>query len=195
MRAFVAILLGYSALLPCVAIAEPVSGGSAAASSPGNVVHLWIKGNASLSHETILRRIQSRPGTPFDLEVLCNDVRRLDRTHQFSSIQTLHKEAPGGRIVWFVVSERPQLQEVEFVGCHYFRKKTLAKEVGLKVGDPADPELIEEARSKLESFYHKRGFSNARITLFESDKQEDKRAVFVIDEGKTVARATETIHK
>lgn len=196
MRPFVAILLGCFALLPCAAIAEPVSGGSDSASSPGNVVQLWIKGNASLSHDAILQYIETKPGIPFDVQVVTADVRRLAQTHLFASVRTFSREVPGGRAIWFVVSERPRLTAVLFVGCDKIHKRTLKKEAGLKDGDPADPELAREARSKLESFYHKRGFPDARVSLFEGDKQEDRRALFVIHEGKkTVARAVEPIQK
>ena len=51
------------------------------------------------------------------------------------------------------------------------------------MGDPADPNAIEEARRKLEELYHKRGFNSAMVTLLEGNKPEDRRAIFVIDEG------------
>ena len=53
----------------------------------------------------------------------------------------------------------------------------------MKAGDPADPMAIEEARRKLEEYYHDRGFTSARVTLLEGDKPEDRRAIFLINEG------------
>ena len=61
--------------------------------------------------------------------------------------------------------------------------KTLRKEAGIKVGDPVDPNAIEEARRKIEDFYHHRGYNNALVTLWEGGKPTDRRAIFLIDEG------------
>ena len=46
-----------------------------------------------------------------------------------------------------------------------------------------DPFVIEESRRHLEEYYHTKGFDGARVTLLEGDKPEDRRVVFMIDEG------------
>jgi outer membrane protein insertion porin family len=147
------------------------------------VLDVRIVGNKSLPLEKIQPHIRTRPGRPFDLELIEEDVRRLDNSHMFVNVKTYSQQVNGGRIVIFELLERPQLKEVLFVGCSEIRKKVLQKEADLKVGDAMDPFAIEEARRKLEDFYHKRGFSGARIALLEGDKPEDRRAVFLINEG------------
>ena len=151
------------------------------------VVDVQIRGNKSLPLDKILPQIRTRAGRPFDLELIEEDVRRLDHTHMFVNVQTYWQQVPGGRIVIFDVLERPLLQDVLFVGCKEIRKKTLQKEAEVKVGDPVDPFAIEEARRKLEEFYHTKGFTGARITLLEGDKPEDRRAIFLINEGDEAA--------
>jgi len=90
----------------------------------------------------------------------------------------------GGQVVIFDVLERPQLQEdPKFIGSYEIHKKRLQKESELKKGDPVDPIVIEDARRKLEEYYHKHGFTNARVTLLEGNKPEDRRAIFLINEG------------
>jgi len=81
------------------------------------------------------------------------------------------------------VVERPLLTDVLFIGCQEIRKKTLQKESKLKAGDPVDPMAIEEARRKLEEYYHEHGFNGARVALLEGDRPEDRRAIFLINEG------------
>ena len=50
------------------------------------------------------------------------------------------------------------MQEVLFIGCGEIHRNTLKKEADLKKGDPVDPFAIEEARRKLEEYYHEQGF-------------------------------------
>jgi outer membrane protein insertion porin family len=157
---------------------------SASGASQEMVVDVQIRGNKALPLSKILPHIRTRTGRPFDLERIEEDVRRLDHTHMFVNVKTFSQQVPGGRIVIFDVVERPLLTDVLFLGCGAgIHQKTLRKEADIKKGDPVDPFAIEEARRKLEEFYHTKGFSNARITLLEGNKPEDRRAIFLIDEG------------
>ena len=169
---------------PAAGPAGPSPGNSLAAASPADmVVDVKIAGNKSLPLQKILPSIHTRAGRPFDLQQIAEDVRRLDHTHQFVNVRTYWQKVPGGRIVFFEVIERPLLQEVWFVGCSEIGKKKLQKESDLKKGDPVDPIAIEEARRKIEELYRKRGFNSASVMLLEGDKPEDRRAIFLIDEG------------
>jgi Zn-dependent protease with chaperone function len=147
------------------------------------VVDVRIQGNKTLPVSKIQPYIRTRAGRPFDVELLTEDVRRLNHTHRFVNVKTYTQQVAGGRIVIFDLLERPLLQEVKFVGCKEIHMRTLRKEADIKAGDPVDPFAIEEARRKLEEFYHGKGFTGARITLLEGDKPEDRKAIFLINEG------------
>ena len=151
------------------------------------VMDVQIRGNKSLPVEKILPQIRTRKGRPFDQELIEEDVRRLDRTHMFVTVRTYFQKVAGGQIVIFDIVERPLLKEIMFVGCKEVHRKVLEKELEkeckLKAGDALDPFVIEESRRHLEEFYHTKGFEGAKVTLLEGDKPEDRRAVFLINEG------------
>jgi len=165
--------------------AGPPPADSLAAASPADkVVDVKIQGNKSLPLSKILPHIRTRPGRPFDLELIEEDVRRLDRSQMFVNVRTYWQQVAGGRVVIFDLIERPcLLEEPKFVGNKEVRRKVLQKESGIKKGDPLDPTAMEEARRKLEEFYHGRGFTRARIELLEGNKPEDRRAIFLVNEG------------
>ncbi len=165
MRRLIAVFLCHFALLPVAAFGNSTSPEETSGRPHGIVRSVWIKGNAQLSHETIMQSVQTKPGTMLDFEALCDDVRRLDRTHQFLDIRTFYRKDAEGLAVLFMVTERPRLKEVKFVGNKSIRRKTLWKEADLKVGDPADPSVIEEARCRIEELYHNRGFNDARVSV------------------------------
>ncbi len=157
---------------------------SAADEQPEMVVDVRIAGNKSVPLEKILPSLRTRAGRPFDLELINEDVRRLDQTGMFVDVKTYWQRVTGGRVVIFDVLERPLLQDVKYIGCKKISKKTLQKETKLKAGDSLDPFAVEEARRKIEELYHNRGFTGARITIIEGNKPEDRRAIFYINEGK-----------
>ncbi|MCE5303234.1 MAG: BamA/TamA family outer membrane protein [Planctomycetaceae bacterium] len=163
--------------------AKPAEPSSTSTAAIDKVVDVRIQGNKTLPLDKILPSIRTRPGRPFDQELIEEDVRRLDHTRQFVNVKTYWQQVRGGRVVIFDVVERPVLREVKYLGCKQIHMKTLKKQAEIKVGDPADPFQIEEARRKLEEFYRSHGYTGARVTLLEGDKQEDRRAIFLINEG------------
>ncbi|OHB67870.1 MAG: hypothetical protein A2V70_03285 [Planctomycetes bacterium RBG_13_63_9] len=147
------------------------------------VVEVRLEGNLTVPKEKILSHIRTRVGRAFELEVIEEDVRRLNRTRYFINVEPFTQQVPGGRVVVFRVLERPTLEEIRFVGNLKLKDKVLAKEVDLKAGDASDPFAVEEARRKIEEFYRSKGFSKVRVTAIEGTKPGDRSAVFVINEG------------
>ena len=86
-----------------------------------------------------------------------------------------------GMVVIFQVVERPTLRYVRYVGNNQFNSRTLRKKAEIDVGDAMDPYVVEEARRRIESHYHEKGYEAARVTTVEGSKPGDKWAVFLID--------------
>lgn len=183
-RPWLAVFLGV--VVAVVVYGTSLLFGQDPAGVPGEeqVVDVQIMGNRGVAREKILRQIHTRPGRPFDLELIEQDVRRLGRTGQFVDVKTFTQRVPGGRVVVFQVVERPILEEVRYIGNKKIKTKALQKEVTLKSGDALDPYAVAEARRRIEGLYRTRGFSKARVTVGEGDKPGDRRAVFVINEGR-----------
>jgi outer membrane protein insertion porin family len=148
------------------------------------VVDVQVVGNRNIRRERIAPLIRTRPNRPFDPQVVEEDVRRLMRSKLFSSVRPLYKRQPNGRVVIFEVVERATIQDVLYVGNEQIRKKTLAKEAGIKPGDAMDPFGVEEARKSIENYYHRKGFTAARVSVLEGDRPGDTRVVFLINEGR-----------
>ncbi|MEN6449091.1 MAG: POTRA domain-containing protein [Thermoguttaceae bacterium] len=166
--------------------AEQVARTPAAGAPDGRqeqVVDVRLVGNKTIPTAKIMPQIHTRRGRQFDVEQLDEDVRRLHKTGMFVNVRTYWQQVPGGRIVIFDLIERPLLQAVIFFGNTEFHQRVLRKEAGIKVGDPANPSAAEEARAKLEEYYHKHGYEDVRVRLREGTKPEDRRVIFEFDEG------------
>ena len=148
------------------------------------VVEVRVTGNQTVELEKILPHIRTRAGRSYRLELIEEDVRRLNRSGMFVMVKPYTQRVDGGRVVIFEVIERPLLQEVVYVGNSKVKTKVLQKENHLKVGDALDTFAVEEGRAKIEEFYRSRGFSKVRVTIIEGDKPADRRVVYLINEGR-----------
>jgi len=147
------------------------------------VAEVRVQGNRATKLEKILPHIRTRAGRPYSLELIEEDVRRLNRTGMFVTVRPYTQQTAAGRVVIFDVIERPLLQEVLYIGNRKIKTKTLDQQNDLKVGDALDPFAIEEGRRKIQDFYRTRGFSKVRVTIIEGNKPQDRRAVYLINEG------------
>ncbi len=146
------------------------------------IVEVRIEGNET-TEASKLPKLITRAGQIFDAQSIEEDVRTLHRSRKFVDILPKYVRVREGVVVIFQVVERPTIRYVRFIGNERVTTRTLAKKGEIEVGDSMDAYVVEEARRRLESYYHEKGYDAARVTTVEGSKPGDKGAVFLVDEG------------
>jgi len=154
-----------------------------AARSADVIVEVRIEGNET-TDVSRLPKLVTRAGQVFDPQAVEEDVRVLHRSRKFVDVHPKYVRVADGVVVIFQVVERPTLRYVKFVGNERITTRTLRKKSEIDVGDSMDPYVVEEARRRLEGYYHEKGYDAARVTTVEGGRPGDKGAVFLIDEGR-----------
>jgi outer membrane protein insertion porin family len=154
---------------------------SAPRAGEANVVEVVLEGNSTPLKK--LPRFSTRAGQPFDPRLVEDDVRSLHRSGRFIDIKPKYQRVPDGIVVIFHVVERPMIRKITYVGWKKVQPKKLQKESELKVGDALDPHMIEDARRRIEQYYHEHGFAKASVTVVEGTQIKDREVVFLINEG------------
>jgi outer membrane protein insertion porin family len=162
---------------PAYADAEP-------SPDPGTIIgDVRIVGNQAISAAKVRSYLKTRPGRPFDPEVVQSDVRQLVSRGLFRDVRTYTQHTPQGLVVTFQVFERPTVNYIKFVGNVGLREKLLLRESGLKVGEALNYYAVDEARRKLEELYEGRGYRRAHVTVLEGMHPRDQGVVFRVHEG------------
>jgi outer membrane protein insertion porin family len=165
----------------------PVTGAAAPAAAATNsadvIVEVRIEGNHA-TDVSRLPKLVTRAGQIFDAQSIEEDVRTLHRSRKFVDVHPKYVRVAEGIVVVFQVVERPMLRYVKYVGNQRVTTRAIRKKAEIDVGDAMDPYVVEEARRRIESYYHEKGYETARVTTVEGDKPGDKGAVFLIDEGR-----------
>jgi outer membrane protein insertion porin family len=173
-------------LPPPVSTLPPVDAAAAPATvdEANRIVEVRIEGNHA-TEVSKLPQLVTRAGQIFDPQAVEQDVRTLHRTRKFVDVHPKYVRVAEGVVVIFQVVERPMLRYVKYVGNKHVTTRTLRKKSEIDVGDSMDPYVVEEARRRIESYYHEKGYDAARVTTVEGSKTGDKGAVFLIDEGRS----------
>ncbi len=172
-------------VMPLPPVGQPAPQAAAAAADEANrIVEVRIEGNHA-TEVSKLPQLVTRAGQIFDPQAIEKDVRTLHRTRKFVDVHPKYVRVTEGVVVIFQVVERPMLRYVKYVGNTHVTTRTLRKKAEIDVGDSMDPYVVEEARRRIESHYHEKGYDAARVTTVEGSKPGDKGAVFLIDEGRS----------
>ncbi len=149
------------------------------------VQQVRVEGNYS-TPVSKLPQLRTRVGQPFDAVIVKEDVRTLASSRKFLDVKSQFQPVPGGMVVIFQVVERPTITEpVTFVGNQGIRTQTLRKKSELDKGQPLDPYAVEEGRRRVESYYREQGYNHIQITTIEGNKPNDRKVVFMVDEGQS----------
>lgn len=149
----------------------------------GVVLSVKVAGNKTVKLTEIMRHIKTRKDRNYDEQLVQEDLRRLHATRKFHNVRIQRVREGNGVHVVFEVLEKPIMDQVLFIGNQYITDKKLLKEAGLKPGDALSIYTVQEARRKVEEYYHSKGYGKTVVTIEEGDKAEDRRVVLRIDEG------------
>jgi outer membrane protein insertion porin family len=161
--------------------AQPMTG---AIDEANRIVEVRIEGNHA-TDVSKLPKLVTRAGQIFDPRAVEEDVRTLHRSRKFVDVHPKYVRVREGVVVIFQVVERPMLRYVKYVGNQRIPTRTIRKKAEIDVGDSMDAYVVEEARRRIESYYHEKGYDAAKVTTIEGSKPGDKGAVFLIDEGRS----------
>jgi outer membrane protein insertion porin family len=156
-----------------------------------------------IQRDTLLARIFSRPGDPYNPDALRRDFQALWNTQFFEDIRLeveSSPDQPNGKIVLFYVSERPIIRRIEYKGNKSITESDILdafkqKKVGLSVESQFDPTKIKHAEVVIKELLaeHGRQFATVKPTYERIAATNAVKLVFNIDEGPKVKVGTITI--
>lgn len=156
-----------------------------------------------IQRDTLLARIFSRSGDPYNPDALRRDFQALWNTQFFEDIRLEVEDSPdqpNGKIVLFYVSERPIIRRIEYKGNKSITESDILdafkdKKVGLSVESQFDPTKIKRAEVVIKELLaeHGRQFATVKPTYERIAATNAVKLVFNIDEGPKVKVGTITV--
>ena len=105
------------AILLLLIVSSPLTISLAARSQQQVLVEdVKIRGNRRIPAETVRQYIQTKKGDPFDPAVIDKDISTLNAQGFFDTIKIEVEDGRGGKIVTFVITERPIIRDITYSG-------------------------------------------------------------------------------
>ena len=154
------------------------------------ITAIEVKGNKAISANTVVSKMKSRIGSPYQETVASEDLKRLYLLGFFSDIKIDTEPHNDGIKIVVSVTERPLIEKISFSGIIHITMKDekLKAQLKSKEAQYLDyPNLDEDART-LKKMYEKIGFAHAQIDYkVDVDKERNKAKVeFRVQENKRV---------
>ena len=151
-----------------------------------------IRGNRRIPEERIRFYIQSYPGDTYDEANLEFDLRALWKSNFFDDIQIHERDGDVGKIITFILKEKPLIRSIEFVGNSAFTESDILDEfkemkVGLSIDSRYAPSKIKSAEQILKRLLiqHGKPLGTVRSEI-EDIPPSSVKVRFVMEEGPTV---------
>ncbi len=185
--AFIMILILASPLFAQEDLRESRS--SAGKASPAKTVSaIEIQGNKSISSNTIISKLKTRPGTPYLENVISDDLKRLYTLGYFSDIKINTEDHKGGVKVIITVEERPTIEKITLTGAKRSQEedKKIKDLIKSKEGQYLDNPTLSEDVEAIKKMYEKKGYGRAEVEYgSEIDAQANKAKIeFKIIQGR-----------
>ncbi len=160
---------------------------------PGiTIERIDIRGNRRIPEDTIRFYIQSRQGELFDEARLASDLKALYKAGFFENIDIEERDGDVGKIVTFIIKEKPLIRSIEYSGNKSFTESNILdafkeKKVGLTVDSQYDPSKIRAAERALKDLMLQNGKPLGTVhSEIENIPPSSVRVRFVMDEGAKV---------
>ena len=192
----------------CAAVALLIGSASWAGTAPEATVvtalqsetveAVLIEGNDIIATDAWMAHLTVKPGDPVDREALRREFQTLWNTGFADDLRLELRDGPGGgKLVVFVVHERPRVASLEFVGSEELDdddilEKLEEEDAQIAVGAPYDPDKVVRARVVIEEMLVDKGRTEGAVTSDIAESETGVRVVFNIrDEQQIRIRSIE----
>ena len=165
---------------------------SAASATPQILCATQVIGNRRIPKESILARLYSRQGDPFDSTILERDFNSLWNTGYFDDVRVERVDTPSCIQLEVYVREKPTIREINYKGLNAVTVSDVLdrfkkEKVGLTVESQYDPTKVKRAEVVLQQMLGEHGHQFATIrTEIKTIPPAAVALTFNVKEGPTV---------
>jgi len=148
------------------------------------VAEIRVEGNRILEKDVVLIRLKTQRGDIYDPKKINQDLRNLYDLGYFDDVQVRVDDSPEGKVVTFVVDEKPIIRAIGVVGADDIDKDDILETMSTRSGSVVNPRVLSQDMEKIRELYRKEGYYTAEVNYeLEQTDERQARLNIVINEG------------
>jgi outer membrane protein insertion porin family len=135
----------------------------------GNIERIEIRGNSVVDTATYLFHLTQKPGDPFDRKQAIADFHRLWATGFLDDLTLEVEDGERGKIVIYIVDERPRVQALDFIGSKELSATSITdklkeEKAEIPVDSFYDPALVVKAEKIIRTMLVDKGRTDGSVS-------------------------------
>jgi outer membrane protein insertion porin family len=148
------------------------------------IAGIVFKGNTKIEDNAILNVLKSAKGKVFTETDLSSDIKAIYRMGYFSDVTADVTDSPEGKIITFILKERPTLSEIIIKGNDKISTDDIKAALTVKTRQVLNMDKVRTDSTKIKTLYDEKGYFNAEINYTTEPKgDKEVRLVFNIKES------------
>jgi outer membrane protein insertion porin family len=149
------------------------------------LVEIRVEGNRRIGKDAVLLRAKSRTGDDYSPYRLRKDIRAIDKMGYFEDVRLLVEDAKGGKVVTFLVEEKPSIREVVITGNNKISTDDIQEAITLQPQSILNYQVLQDTVEKIKKLYQEKGFYAAKVSYELRDLEGNQKGVILqVEEGK-----------
>ncbi|MFH1136765.1 MAG: outer membrane protein assembly factor BamA [Pseudomonadota bacterium] len=129
-----------------------------------NIARIAFSGNKRIEADAVRRVINSKEGDIFNEFVVSEDLKKVYQMNYFDDVQVDVVDSPQGKVITFIVEEKPMVAKIEFEGAKRLEPKDLLEVLGYKQYSIVDSGKLKDSIDLLKAKYREKGHYKAEIS-------------------------------
>lgn len=168
-------------------LAEALVAGRVFVPEVGAIGKVTITGNRRVDREAIMARVKTRPGDPYSVEGIRDDIKAVYDMGYFDDIVADIRDTAAGKELTLIVKERPLIRQVNITGNKEVGLEKIQEVVTVKANTILNRTLLSEDAERIKALYAREGFYLARVEPQVEIREEVTAIVSLkIEEGERV---------
>jgi len=153
------------------------------AAESDRIARIDVVGNERIDRGVVTNAVKSREGDVYDPGKIGEDLKSIYKTGYFSDVMVDVKDTDMGKVVTFVVVERPAVNVIYISGNKKVKTEDIRDKLKIKTGTILNLDKVNDSIAEIKKLYASKGYYAAKVT-YEIETEGGYRTAlrFVIEE-------------
>jgi outer membrane protein insertion porin family len=150
------------------------------------IVDIQIKGNQRIEEDAVFRILKVKKGDVFNVKNLSDELKSVYAMGYFDDVRLEAETVPDGKILMFVVKEKPTVRGILIEGNTWvFEDEEIKEELTVRKGSILNINTLQRDMRRIEELYKEKNYYNVKVKFNVYPRKENQADIeYEIDEGK-----------